>query len=159
MADNITYVRTQFIAPEKAPMSDATVIGWLRKNLFASITDSILTIVAIAALLYYLPGAINWLFLSAVWTGADRTACLTTVQGGALPEGWSGVSAAPVGKLMSGFAGMLDTLSMMGDVPEELSELSRVLGGLGGEMQRLGIDFLVSTNHTSATSFVQRMRW
>jgi general L-amino acid transport system permease protein len=97
MADNITYVRTQFIAPEKAPLSDATVIGWLRKNLFASVSDSILTLLAIAVLLYYLPGALNWLFLSAVWTGADRTACLTTVQGGALPEGWSGACWAYVG--------------------------------------------------------------
>ena len=97
MTENITYVRTQFIAPEKAPLSDSTVIGWLRKNLFASVTDSILTILAIAALLWYLPGAINWLFLSAVWTGADRTACLTTVQGGALPEGWSGACWAYVG--------------------------------------------------------------
>ena len=97
MAENINYVRTQFIAPQKAPLSDSTVIGWLRKNLFASITDSILTILAIAALLWYLPGALNWLFLSAVWTGADRTACLTTVQGGALPEGWSGACWAYVG--------------------------------------------------------------
>jgi len=97
MADNITYVRTQFIAPEKAPLSDATVIGWLRKNLFASVTDSILTLLALAILLYYLPGALNWLFLSAVWTGTDRTACLTTVQGGALPDGWSGACWAFVG--------------------------------------------------------------
>jgi general L-amino acid transport system permease protein len=97
MAENITYVRSQFIAPEKPPLSDSSVIGWLRKNLFASITDSIMTVVAVVALLYYLPGAINWLFLSAVWTGADRTACLTTVQGGALPEGWSGACWAYVG--------------------------------------------------------------
>jgi general L-amino acid transport system permease protein len=97
MTDDITYVRTQFIAPEKAPLSDSTAIGWLRKNLFASVSDSILTIAAIAVLVYYLPGVINWLFISAVWTGADRTACLTTVQGGALPEGWSGACWAYVG--------------------------------------------------------------
>ena len=97
MAENITYVRTQFIAPEKPPLSDSSVIGWLRKNLFASVTDSIMTVIAVVALLYYLPGALNWLFLSAVWTGSDRTACLTTVQGGALPEGWSGACWAYVG--------------------------------------------------------------
>lgn len=94
---DISYVRQDFVPPEKAPISDSTVIGWARKNLFASVTDSILTLAAIAALLYFLPGAINWLFLSAVWTGTDRTACLTTVQGGQLPEGWSGACWAYVG--------------------------------------------------------------
>jgi general L-amino acid transport system permease protein len=94
---DISYVRQDFVPPEKAPLSDSTVIGWARKNLFASVTDSILTLAAIAVLLYFLPGAINWLFLSAVWTGTDRTACLTTVQGGQLPEGWSGACWAYVG--------------------------------------------------------------
>jgi general L-amino acid transport system permease protein len=96
MAEDIKYVRTQFIAPEQPPSSDHTILGWLRKNLFASVTDSILTLLAIAALIYLLPSALNWLFVAAVWTGADRTACLTTVQGGALPEGWSGACWAYV---------------------------------------------------------------
>ncbi|CAN7343924.1 amino acid ABC transporter permease [Rhizobium sp. LjRoot254] len=94
---DISYVRHEFVPPEKAPLSDSTVIGWARKNLFASVTDSIMTLAAIAVLLYFLPGLINWLFVSAVWTGTDRTACLTTVQGGALPEGWSGACWAYVG--------------------------------------------------------------
>src|SRR5688500_17155577 len=94
---DISYVRHQFIAPAKAPLSDSTVIGWARKNLFASVTASSMTLVAIALLLYVLPGLINWLFLSAVWVGADRAACLTTVQGGALHEGWSRACWAYVG--------------------------------------------------------------
>ena len=97
MADDISYVRTQFIAPANPPVSDNTVIGWLRKNLFASFTDTVLTLLAAAVLIYYIPPALNWLFVSAVWTGADRTACLTTVQGGALPEDWSGACWAYVG--------------------------------------------------------------
>lgn len=112
MAENITYVRSQFIAPQQAPLSDSTVVGWLRKNLFASITDSIMTIVAVVALVYYLPGVIDWLFLSAVWTGSDRTACLTTVQGGALPEGWSGACWAYVGDRFVQF--------MFGSYPRDL---------------------------------------
>lgn len=100
---DISYVRSNFLAAEKAPLADSSVIGWMRKNLFASITDSIMTIVAIAAILWLLPGAINWLFLSAVWTGADRTACLTTTQGGALPEGWSGACWAYVGDRFTQF--------------------------------------------------------
>ncbi|MDX3976068.1 amino acid ABC transporter permease [Shinella sp.] len=97
MAESITYVRSQFLEPEKAPMSDSSAIGWVRKNLFASWKDSILTLVALAAILYFVPGLLNWLFVSAVWTGADRTACLTVDQGGQLPAGWNGACWAYVG--------------------------------------------------------------
>jgi general L-amino acid transport system permease protein len=97
MAENVVYIRKQFLPAEKAPLSDATVIGWLRKNLFGSLSDSILTIVAILALVWFLPSLIDWLFVSAVWTGADRTACTTAVQGGIQPNGWSGACWAYVG--------------------------------------------------------------
>jgi general L-amino acid transport system permease protein len=97
MAESITYVREDFLEPEKAPLSDSSAIGWIRKNLFASVKDSILSLIALAALVYFLPGLINWLFVSAVWTGADRTACLTVDQGGQLPAGWSGACWAYVG--------------------------------------------------------------
>ncbi|CAK7256095.1 MULTISPECIES: amino acid ABC transporter permease [unclassified Shinella] len=96
MAESITYVRDRFIEAEKPPASDSSVIAWLHRNLFASVTDSAMTIVAILAIVWYLPAAINWLFVSAVWTGADRTACLTTDQGGQLPAGWSGACWAYV---------------------------------------------------------------
>ncbi|GLR49357.1 amino acid ABC transporter permease [Shinella yambaruensis] len=96
MAESITYVRDRFIDAEKPPASDSSVIAWLHRNLFASVTDSAMTIVAILAIVWYLPAAINWLFVSAVWTGADRTACLTTDQGGQLPAGWSGACWAYV---------------------------------------------------------------
>ncbi|RFZ86697.1 amino acid ABC transporter permease [Shinella sp. WSJ-2] len=96
MTETITYVRDRFLEQEKPPLSDSTAIGWIRKNLFASVKDSVLSLVALAALVYFLPGLINWLFISAVWTGADRTACLTTDQGGQLPAGWNGACWAYV---------------------------------------------------------------
>ena len=94
--NDISYVRQNFIAPVAPPASDSSALGWIRRNLFASWQDSILSLLAIAALVYFLPGILNFLFFSAVWTGADRTACLTTVQGGALPEGWKGACWAYV---------------------------------------------------------------
>ncbi|MFC3072708.1 amino acid ABC transporter permease [Shinella pollutisoli] len=97
MAETTIYVRDRFLAPEAPPVSDSSVIGWMRRNLFASWSDGALTILAAAALAYFLPAAINWLFVSAVWTGADRTACLTVEQGGQLPAGWSGACWAYVG--------------------------------------------------------------
>jgi hypothetical protein len=48
---------------------------------------------------------------------------------------------------------------MMGEMPDELSEMTDVLTGLGGELQRLGIDHVVSVSYSSPKSFVNRMRW
>ncbi|MDB5522706.1 MAG: amino transporter, permease, region, His/Glu/Gln/Arg/opine family domain protein [Rhizobium sp.] len=97
MAESLVYVRDTFIAPAKAPLSDATVIGWMRKNLFASWSDGIMTAIAAAVVIWYLPGLINWLFISAAWTGGDRKVCATLVQGGIQPDGWTGACWAYVG--------------------------------------------------------------
>jgi amine acid ABC transporter, permease protein, 3-TM region, His/Glu/Gln/Arg/opine family len=103
MTENIGYVRHRFIDAQTAPMSDSTLVGWGRKNLFATWSDSLMTVVAILAILYFLPSALNWLFFSAVWSGADRTACLTVEQGGELPAGWSGACWAYVGDRFTQF--------------------------------------------------------
>ncbi len=103
MTENIAYVRNTFLPPEAAPRDDTTMIGWMRKNLFSSISNSIMTIIAIVAILWYLPGLIDWLFISAQWTGTDRTFCSTVVQGGMHPEGWSGACWAYVGDRFAQF--------------------------------------------------------
>jgi general L-amino acid transport system permease protein len=96
MTESITYIRDRFLEAEKPPVSDSTALGWIRTNLFASWKDSILSIIALLAMVYFLPGLLNWLFVSAVWTGTDRTACLTVDQGGQLPTGWNGACWAYV---------------------------------------------------------------
>ncbi|HEX5933976.1 MAG TPA: amino acid ABC transporter permease [Pseudorhizobium sp.] len=97
MAESIFFVRDRFIDAERPPTSDATAWGWARKNLFASWSDTVMTLVSVVAILYFLPGVLDWLFLSAVWTGENRVACLTVDQGGQLPSGWSGACWAYVG--------------------------------------------------------------
>ncbi|WP_275790938.1 amino acid ABC transporter permease [Pararhizobium gei] len=97
MAEKVNYVRREFLAPEKPPMADSTIVGWLRKNLFATPLDSVLSIIAILAVLYYIPPILDWLFLSAVWQGTDRTFCTTVAQGGIQPDGWTGACWAYVG--------------------------------------------------------------
>ena len=92
----ISYVRDRFLTAEKPPVSESTALGWIRKNLFASWSDGAMTVIAVAAIVYFLPSAIDWLFLSAVWSGPDRSVCLTVDQGGLLPSGWSGACWAYV---------------------------------------------------------------
>ena len=57
MTESITYVRERFLEAEKPPASEKSAYAWIRNNLFASWKDSILSIIAIAAIVYYLPTA------------------------------------------------------------------------------------------------------
>jgi general L-amino acid transport system permease protein len=87
---DMSWVRTEMVLAQAAPRSQVGPAAWVRKNLFATPVDSILTVLALLVIAWGLPQILNWTFFSAVWTGADRTACLTTEQGGQLPAGWSG---------------------------------------------------------------------
>ncbi len=91
MASNsATFVRQDILAPQPAPLGASGASHWFRTKLFATPKDTLLTILALALLAYTVPGIINWLFIDAVWTGSDRTACATVIQGGVLPDGQSG---------------------------------------------------------------------
>jgi general L-amino acid transport system permease protein len=87
---DLSWVRTEMALAQAAPSSQVGPTAWVRKNLFATPFDSVLTILAALAVAYFLPMILNWLIFSAQWTGADRTACLTVAQGGSHPDGWSG---------------------------------------------------------------------
>ncbi|MBL0372972.1 amino acid ABC transporter permease [Rhizobium sp. KVB221] len=103
MTENITYVRKQFLPPIQPPTNDSSAWGWARRNLFASISDTILTVVTAIIVVWFVLSSIDWLFLSAVWTGTDRTYCATQVQGGIQPDGWSGACWAYVGDWFTQF--------------------------------------------------------
>lgn len=88
--NDVSWVRTEMALAQEAPRSESGIGAWVRKNLFATPGDSILTVVSLLIVAWVLPQILNWAIFNAVWTGADRTACLTVDQGGALPAGWSG---------------------------------------------------------------------
>jgi general L-amino acid transport system permease protein len=94
---DLSFVRVEMAASEPPPRSALGFGHWLRANLFSSVTDSVLTIVSLVVLILAIPPLVDWLFVSAQWTGADRAACATTVQGGMQPDGWSGACWAFVG--------------------------------------------------------------
>jgi general L-amino acid transport system permease protein len=96
-ASQQAYVREQMEPVLPAPSNQQGLLHWLRANLFATHKDAILTIIAALLLVYYIPPLINWLFLSAQWTGTDRSVCATVAQGGIQPDGWAGACWAFVG--------------------------------------------------------------
>jgi general L-amino acid transport system permease protein len=90
MANVAGYVRERMEQPAPAPSSQRGAVRWLRANLFATPVDSILSIIALLLIAYFLPAILNWAFFDAQWTGTDRTFCATVAQGGIQPDGWSG---------------------------------------------------------------------
>jgi general L-amino acid transport system permease protein len=72
----LAYVQTAPIAPLSAPLSEAGVIGWLRKNLFSGPFNIAITIICILLILWIVPPLLKFLLIDAVWEGAGREACL-----------------------------------------------------------------------------------
>ena len=100
---DLSFVRTEMAIATAPPPGERGIGSWLRKNLFASPTDTALTILGVLLIVWLIPPFINWAIVQAVWSGADRAACTTTAQGGVQPEGWSGACWAFVGSKFSQF--------------------------------------------------------
>lgn len=70
------FVRYAPIDPAPPPTRLAGPLAWLRDNLFSSVGSVVLTLAAIYLLYVTIPGFIRFLFTDAIWSGADREACL-----------------------------------------------------------------------------------
>lgn len=100
---DVSFVRSEMVHAQAAPASEVGVVGWMRKNLFSSVGNTLLTLVAVYILWLILPGFLNWALFNAVWTGEDRLACATVLQGGELPEKWKAACWPYVGAYLKLF--------------------------------------------------------
>jgi len=57
------------------PATTVGIVGWLRKNLFATPTDVALTIFAAYLIYLMVPPVLDWAFFSADWSGSTREDC------------------------------------------------------------------------------------
>ena len=87
---DLSWVRSEMAQAMPAPAGERGLVAWVRKNLFASVGDTILTLLGLVLLAMILPPIIDWAFVQAQWTGPDRSVCATVAQGGIQPDGWSG---------------------------------------------------------------------
>lgn len=87
---DLSWVRTEMAQSMPAPPGERGLVAWVRKNLFSSVGDTVLTLLGLLLVAMILPPIIDWAFVHAQWTGADRTVCATVAQGGVQPDGWSG---------------------------------------------------------------------
>ena len=84
------FVRTKMEEARPAPVSEKGVANWLQKNLFSSVLNSILSVFGIIATIAIAWKLLEFALFTAVWSGADRTACATEAQSGVQPNGWFG---------------------------------------------------------------------
>jgi general L-amino acid transport system permease protein len=74
------YVRSVAAEPMPPPMATGGAIGWLRANLLSSPFNIALTILCCLLIAWLVPPMIRFLLVDAVWSGADREACLVTPE-------------------------------------------------------------------------------
>ena len=74
-AHTVPYVAgTQY--PSEPPPSNSTgAVGWMRENLFSSWSNALLTVLAIAFVLWIVPGLVDWALLKSVWNANSLTEC------------------------------------------------------------------------------------
>lgn len=72
---DIAFVRSEIATAQPAPRRDSGLVAWLRKNLFASVSDSIMTIVALLFLLWIVPQLYGFLIGRAVPPGGTVEQC------------------------------------------------------------------------------------
>src|SRR5258705_10172908 len=92
-ASSSPFVRDELVPERAAPIKTTGFIGFLRTRLFNSPTNILLTIVSILLLWFTVVPAVKFLLVDAVWTGKDRTACLSETAGHAVGACWPFVQA------------------------------------------------------------------
>jgi general L-amino acid transport system permease protein len=73
---DISYVQKEPVARRAPPASLVGPMGWARENLFSSPANTVLTLVTLGVILWVLPGIFRFLITDAVFSGANREACL-----------------------------------------------------------------------------------
>src|SRR5258708_21590699 len=61
--------------PLKPPATSLGIIGWLRANLFNSAFNTILTLLALWAIVATVPGFVDWAFVHAHWHAGTGREC------------------------------------------------------------------------------------
>jgi len=79
------FTRTEMLPPMAPPITERGVVKWLRENLFSSIPNAVLTLLALLAVYLLASLALPW-FLNGVWNAATVQECRKIVAETAGPE-------------------------------------------------------------------------
>src|SRR5215471_6260670 len=76
VAGGFAYVRGDEAPALPPPFASTGWLGWCRANLFGTPFNAVLTVLTVLLLAWAVPPLVRFLLIDAVWTGADRQACL-----------------------------------------------------------------------------------
>ena len=77
---SVAFVRTAPAPAHAPPALSVGWLGWLRANLFSTPFNAVLTVLTVLFLVWTVPPVVRFLLIDAVWSGADREACLVSAQ-------------------------------------------------------------------------------
>jgi general L-amino acid transport system permease protein len=83
-----SYIQTVRLEPQAAPTATSGAIGWMRKNLFSSVLNAVLTVLAIALIVVVVIPLYNFAIGNAVLVGASGQACTTAAAGAHVGACW-----------------------------------------------------------------------
>ncbi|THD60129.1 MAG: amino acid ABC transporter permease [Bradyrhizobium sp.] len=92
-ASSSSFVRRELVPERPAPVKTTGILGFLRTRLFNSPTNILLTILSVLLLWFTVIPSLKFLLVDAVWTGADRNACLAENAGHPVGACWPFVEA------------------------------------------------------------------
>jgi len=71
---DFSYVRTEMLGELDPPAGETGVIKWMRDKMFSSVTDAILTVLAVAGIYFLLKSILPWMIQSS-WTASSLRGC------------------------------------------------------------------------------------
>ena len=77
----VAYVRSEIVGESPPPSSEVGLVGWMRKNLFSSIPNTILTLFGAYIAYLAIDVIFNFAFFQAVWSGENGKACQPPLAG------------------------------------------------------------------------------
>src|SRR3954465_11851543 len=88
-AGTLRYIRAEPVAAQPPPRLVSGPIAWVRAPLFSSPLNIALTLAAAYLVYLFLPPLVKFLFVDAVWSGADRAACREETAGQSVGACWA----------------------------------------------------------------------
>jgi general L-amino acid transport system permease protein len=88
-AARIAFVRGAAEDPLPPPVRTTGKVAWLRSNLLSTPLNIALTLGSILLIVWIVPPLVRFLFIDAVWSGADRQACLATPEQPVIGACWA----------------------------------------------------------------------
>jgi len=83
------YVRRLPAERLPPPLAATGAFGWVRANLFSSPANIALTLLCVLFIAWAIPPLVRFFLIDAVWSGADREACLATPEHPAVGACWA----------------------------------------------------------------------